>query len=323
MKYSLPIIFIISLFASACSTPILTSETWSPAPSKDRDTEILGGYWLPVAKFPVTIKRAKCVVTIDFGDATFVPDNVHHYRVAYNHDPFSADDIAVETDDAGLLKSVNASSDPQYSAVIGKVFEVAGDVAKIATLMRLNLVAGANHCDPDVDVEVTALVDPTAAHPAEAFTGLLPPDMTVKISAERAAPLAQATIRQSSGCQAGASGVCFRPPWPYTITVEVSDPTLTTTGSSRHKQQKEHQNTVDKRFASVIPDPEVIMQITLNRNGPAKTDIKLEFSHGVLTKYENNQPSTVLAWVGIPADILKGILGLAPSSGSAAGSGGE
>ena len=296
MKKGILTALVSSFLLSACTTPILTTETWSPAPSTDRDAEIVGSYWLPVAKFPVTIKRAKCVVTIDVGDATFVPDGGHHYKAVFHHNAFTADDVALGTDNSGLLQTVNASSDPQYSAK-------------------------PNYCDQNKDVNVTLPIDLTSPNADAEIRTFLPDDMTVHITATRVVALAERDANSNPGCVPGASGVCYRPAWPYKFTISVDDPTLTSEGTGKKKKDVAHQNNVTKQIASVIPDPEQIMQVRLDRNGPTKSDIKMEFNHGVLTKYENNQPSTALAWIGIPADILKGVLGLAPSSGSAAGSG--
>ncbi len=301
MKHGLVVVLATSLMLCACTKSILTTEAWSPAPSADSDDEVVGSYWLPVAKFPVTIKRTKCVVTLAVGDAIFAPDGTHHYSAVFHHNSFTADDVLLETDNAGLLQSVNASSDPQYAAVIGKVFEIAADAAKLATVSaRLDtLIAKPDRCNPDEDVDATLLVDLTSSNAANDIRAVLPDDMKVSVIPTRIVNLTGNEKRYGDDCKPGVAGICYRPAWPYEFEISIDDISVTSEGSGNKKKETEHAIKVKKIFATAIPDPEQIAQITLKRNGPTKSDIEMSFSHGVLTKYENNQPSTALAWVGI------------------------
>ncbi|HEY0301876.1 MAG TPA: hypothetical protein VGC36_11105 [Rhizomicrobium sp.] len=314
------------MLLGACTNEIVLSQKWTESPALPTNSEVVGSYWLPVAKFPVTVKRKNCELTVEIGDASFFPDPAHHYTAIFQRDAFTADDVVLETDDAGLLQSVNASSEPQQAAIVGKLFEIGANIVKVASgaagTMALTGKAPV-YCNPDEETDVTYTIDPMSASADSDLTTVLPEGIEAHVSAT---PLVATDGKAANDpCATQTSGVCYRPAWPFRIEITLEQHVLDIVKNKKGKivSRTDRTITVKRVAAAVIPNPNVIQQVTLNRNGPAKTDIKLGFSHGVLTKYENNRPSTALAVIGIPADILKGVLGHPPSSSSAGGESGD
>jgi hypothetical protein len=73
--------------------------------------------------------------------------------------------------------------------------------------------------------------------------------------------------------------------------------------------------TASVQFLFSAPDQDATYAIPMNRKAFVKFDVKLTFDHGVLTKFESNDPSQALAVLQIPANLIKDILGLETSSG--------
>ncbi len=312
-----------ALVLSACTGDIVTTERWEP--SATGPTEAVASYWLPTAKYPVTIKRKNCILAVAVGDASFFPDPRYHYLLKYNSNAFTSDDVTLGTDDAGLLQTVNASSEPQTSAIIGKVFEIAGDILKLSALVETPraLAATMPVCDAKTDVEFTYFLDPTSPADISVLQKQLGPQINVLIA--EGAPLKgeQTTAPPGPGareCLAGAksrSGVCYRALRPYSIHILLGQKIGTM--DKKTKKLAITDDFAETTVASLVPDPDHTLYVPMDRDRFTKTDIKATFTHGVLSKYQRIQPSEALAVISIPADILKGLLGLPPLSSSAAG----
>jgi len=312
------------LILGGCSTePIIQTERYPSDLKEPSRREITASYWLPQARFPLTIKRKNCEISIDLGKPEFFPDPTGgHYELRYMPDDFSNDTVSIATDESGLLSAINAESEPQAKEIFGKAFEIAGAMKNFSEQISIaELKEEVPACNSKADIDVTYALNPTAPASVQSLRDHLPKDIIVlSLTAERQGS-SPATDREARKCLPDGSeersGVCYRPAWPYDVTLALGEFVLDKKKGA--KKSDGHPVVKATTFALLAPDPEQTLYVPLNRRGPAKANIKLSFSHGMLTKYENVHTSALLAAISLPADILKSILGFSTSgSGSAA-----
>ncbi len=266
-------------------------------------TDLQGvAYWLPRDIVTLTVKRAKCDVSISLSDQKRIADPNRKYLLTYDNDPlFRQNTIAIETDSAGLLTSINSTSENQVGAIANQLIDITG------SLIKLGVVAKAAEC-PKPDFERSIVLDPTNkdwskiqdAYGDKAMFGII----TIEDPKDPLAPQdPSAEDPRCGGVDGGVSGICYRVTRAYALRVTL----------------KIDEVSVQKDFRVMAADPHRLFRIPFDPRTFAKFDVTMEFDHGVLKKFKSTDPSAVLAALQIPADVLKGLVGLdTSSSGSSA-----
>lgn len=299
-----------SLVLAGCGGPVLgTSELPKSAPADDSAQLTYG---LPIAYFPITIKRDdKCTVTASLDKPVFVRDPNWNLRLDYFHHSYTNDTLSVQTDDVGLLTAINTTSENQTLAIVDQAFAVAAQAEKIPPLLKAT-AAGPN-CTA---FSLTYIFNPLEKSQRDTLNDLIVKnegsvknvhvgDVTLVGTNEmyHGASCAQGgcSLPQPGYCLDAATNQCiyFRKMRSFVLPVVV-----------------ENANTeVDLFFQA--PDS-AIYAIAMRRDDFVKFDVKLTFDHGVLTGYTSTNPSQALAVLQIPSDLIKDIVGLDTSSSSAA-----
>jgi hypothetical protein len=297
-----------SLALTGCGGPVLGTTELPKSGTADDSAQLT--YGLPVAFFPITIKRDdKCTVTASLDKAVFVRDPNWNFRLDYFHHTYTNDSLSVQTDDVGLLTAINTTSENQTLAIVDQAFAVAAQAEKAPPIRMLTATAPA--CTA---FSLTYVFNPLEKSQRDALNDLIVKnegsvknvhvgDVTL-VGANEAyhgascAP-AGCSLPQPAFCLDAATNQCiyFRKMRSFALPVVV-----------------ENANTeVDLFFQA--PDA-TIYAIPMRRDDFVKFDVKLTFDHGVLTGYASNNPSQALAVLQIPSDLIKDIVGLNTSSSS-------
>ena len=131
-------LMIISATVGACSTsPILRSSTPTSSADPAMTYAALGYYTLPRALVPATITFPACSTeqskstnggcppaTLTVGAAIYVADSKHIYAIDAALSAYSSDNLTVEVDGDGFLKSIEANAKDETGSVIVKVADV-------------------------------------------------------------------------------------------------------------------------------------------------------------------------------------------------------
>jgi len=255
----------------------------------DRATTRSGGYYaLPRAYFPLTVTRAAGKLTVTMDTPTYVPDPTRVYAIDYLNDGSSSDALTVQTDSQGLLMAVETTSKDQTGEIGKKFVELALAAAKVAVdafVPEITTVEPAKRkC---VDASATYFFDPaqTTIEAAALTDSLESLCVTVAIASMPGWPGPQ----QGGGGKPASGGIVFPPARPYGVTVH------------------DVKGGVDYRFIAVAPDPDHAISIDLKRRSPAKLDVKLTFTNGMLTKFQSTDESRAVALLQIPIDILTAV----------------
>lgn len=296
---SMAIVFVIATVLSGCSSSLIETAALPAS-----NSPVVAYYALPRALYPLKIVRKQCELSVSLEKATYVPEPT---RFAINYKPtdFSHDTLTVQTDASGLLMAVNGTSESQVGAIVGAVADLAVKAGTLATIDK----SRTPNC-PDSDFDISFLVDP-----AQDGGGL-------DALATRLSKLG-VTLKnwQLSNSTLGTTlPVKPLPDYAHPQALNVTNgiwyhPAVSTKIDLEFKYAKA---TLDRQFEVVGPERTRFYFIPFQRRGVAKLDIKLEFDHGMLTKYSSDDTSQLLAAIQLPADIVKSILGLSTSSSGSA-----
>ncbi|MFZ1990474.1 MAG: hypothetical protein WAW96_11970 [Alphaproteobacteria bacterium] len=297
-------------------------------PDKTHPTaQVIAYYALPRAYYPLKISLKKCELSVSVDPATFLPEP-SRYVIQYSRHDFTHDKLTIETDASGLLRSINSESAGETAALIGAPLELAAKVLSPALAVASKAVAGrqgevpTGGCPKDFDL--TYQFDPAVDQETEQarIQSNLPvegsePEITIKIrkSVTLGEDLQSKTLdedvqsklarphplEQYEAPTGATKGVWYRPAiasrFKFNFTISKGEP-----------------NTIERDFVLAYPDPDRAFFIPFKKRGLAKLDVSLTFDHGMLTKYESDDQSQVLAVLQLPGDLVKSILGLSTSS---------
>lgn len=324
---------------TGCTSAIVETE---PLPAPGSTVEIVkGSYQLPRGLVPVTIKRAKCALSVVIGAPSVHPAGPK-YRIAYNHDILYDDTVSVETK-GGLLAGINSISVNQTPAVIAGGIGLAGEVAKLLestitapSLIKSETPSGGALVQVCPDVEITRFADPFLLENPTGTVMIVDPvlasaNIDVSLS-ESQNPIAHEFVDRSPPILApdcldlqghmelSRSGVCYRPvteKWIEAVAVDrvqfVEKACLESKAEDAAKEcavKLEEKRTVVSEQIVSLPDINRLYYIPLDRKHLTKFDVKLTFDRGMLTKFESTDPSEALAALSVPSTIVRAILGL-------------
>ena len=291
-----------ALTLAGCGGPVLgTTDLSQSAPGKFATPLTYG---LPVAYFPITIRRdAGCNLTASLDKPVFARDPKWNLRLDYFHHGYTNDSLSFQTDDVGLLTAINTTSENQTLAAVDQAFAVAAQAGK---LFALSAPKTGKTCTA---FNVTYVFNPLEASQRAALNALLDANDGADKVAVGDVTLAGTTEKYDG--DACAAGGCVLPQPDYCI---AADKTTNQCIYFRRMRSfvlpvldKDSNTRVDLTFQA--PDA-AIYAIPMRRADFVKFDVKLSFDHGVLTGYSSNNPSQVVAVLQIPSDLIKDIVGL-------------
>ncbi|MDE1985984.1 MAG: lipoprotein [Alphaproteobacteria bacterium] len=295
-----------ALTLAGCGGPVLgTTDLSKSAPGKF-STPLT--YGLPVAYFPITIKRdASCNLTASLDKPVFARDPNWNLRLDYFHHGYTNDTLTFQTDDVGLLTAINTTSENQTLAAIDQAFAVAAQAGK---LFALAAPKTGKSCTA---FNITYVFNPLEASQRAALNALL--DANDGDDKVAVGDVTLAGTAENYAGDACAAGGCTLPLPDYCL---AADKTTNQCVYFRRMRSfvlpvldKDSNTHVDLTFQA--PDA-AIYAIPMRRADFVKFDVKLTFDHGVLTGYTSSDPSQVLAVLQIPSDLIKDIVGLNSSS---------
>lgn len=223
-------------------------------------------------------------LTLTVDNVRYIPDCDFQYTVNLNHDIFHSDKVAVEIDPATkLLKGVNATLKDETPQIIRKIANAPVDVINAANAAQKT---------PTDYFEIKHDVDPTDKRSVEIFNAHLAGlKRDIRL---RTRPLVQLPHppREKAHCR---EDLCFRTAMPYVVELATEDG-----GSPRVISQK----------IVVVPNPYLVASVPVTRAAFVEKKVILDFKDGMLVKSDIDNPSEVLAFVGIPIDVAKAIVAI-------------
>jgi hypothetical protein len=313
---------------AGCGGPVLGTMDASQPPDKDYSTQLT--YVLPVAYFPITIKRDNnCNLTASLDKPVFARDPEWNLRLNYYHHGYTNDTLSFQTDDVGLLAAINTTSENQSLSIINQAFtDTTGWMTLSLPLFKVPV--SPPQCSP---FSVTEILNPLVWYERDNLEESLTKgdkknedndvsNVTLSepyiVGRKRGLGLGSFIVGGNGPCD---DGLCVSP---------LSKNALCTDRDSNADQciyfrrmQTFAWRIADRKSRTDIiltfqaPDT-AIYAIPMRRNDFVKFDVRLTFSHGVLTGYTSNDPSKMLAVLQIPSDLIKGIVGLDTSSSNVA-----
>jgi hypothetical protein len=312
---------LISLLASSCGGVVLSSK---PLATPTDDPAFLN-YGLPRAKLVLAVKQSLnkttdfCDLSVTSEKLVFVrdPDPKFNYRLIQHNEWFTSDTLTVETDGAGLLKAINATSENKAVDILRQGLDLSTQVVKATDVKG----PGASPC------------------PSESFNYVLDPENDLGPDSELNKALGRfklrATIRpletvsdavkECDGCridETRGDGIYYRVLRSYSLDVETFDVGTEEAGQAAVCALAPANCKIKMRTLTSIvfaaPDAKRTYFMPLRRKWFVKFDAKLTFDRGVLTKFESANPSQALAALQLPGDVIKSILGLSTATSSSA-----
>jgi hypothetical protein len=323
------VLLVAAIALGGCGGPVIGSQPDTTSPTAGSAPNAFPGndyrlptYGLPIAYFPITIKRDdKCVLTASLDKPVYARDPGKNYTLAYYHHSYTDDSLTVQTDDVGLLMGINTTSENQQLAIVDQTVALAAQVARLTAQLNVHLpLARLNGPAPKVNVapppptcaafSLTYVFDPLNARGSvgvDALNVLLKPakahvEPAQIIGAGMGGAKDDTTFCTARDAEAGQC-VYFRVTRTYALSVE-DDQDATNHGITLLLQ---------------APDPDHDYAIPLRRKDFVKFDVKLTFDHGVLTSFASNDPSQLLAVLAIPSDLIKDVLGFGTSGSGSSG----
>jgi hypothetical protein len=250
-------------------------------------------YALPRGIVPLSLARDKCALTLTPPPKIdYVPDPQAQYRLRLDHHAFAKDTLIVETDPAGLLKTVNGTADDQFPQVLEGLVQLVGVFQGAAPKAPL-ASADKSPCEAMDFAAIKMSVDPTIdgnAVPGAAGEGLHV--LGIKITAEPLDPVQSGVGGPVPNCM---EVVCFRPARAYIIKVRQEHPLL---------------QTVEHRLLVTAPDPTIVLGVKLERQPFVSANVTLGFQNGMLTSYQTTKHSEVVSALQLPLNVGAAIIGV-------------
>jgi hypothetical protein len=235
-------------------------------------------YFLPRGKIRIVGSNEKS----DSGNPAFKitttrvigPDRSNPCFLIYHRSLFHDDDFTLEVDEAGLLKTVNATSTDQSPAIIESLTDTVVNVLKLAAQAVERKAAPT----PRPFVYTFDPLNPKERNDAVSF---LASEMGIKMTVET-----EETKNVNPAPIVSNDGVQYHPPLVVTLRFSIG--------------------TDSNDFAShILPNPAVTRCLSLRRASLVKQDTQLTFANGMPTRVKFTRPSQALAAVQIPQKIVK------------------
>jgi hypothetical protein len=284
------------------------------APTPIDTTSRTAFYALPKALVPVTVTYAACSLdpcpepSITVGDYVYVPDGNHVYSIDTDFSAASHDTVVVELTKGGLLSKITTTADDATGLLITKTVELIAKILQAGAAltppgsMMEKARARPERDKPYPELKLTDTLDVFDENSLRTFNTRLS-TLAWRHSKEDAsianvrlldAPLTPMYAKNKDArC---AEGICFRPPLPYTLSLEW--------GRAGMGKEVIQQTTV------LLPNQAPILNINLSRTPFVKRVSSLEFNDGMLSKVNVDKPSEALAALSVPVDALTAIIAI-------------
>lgn len=277
-----------NLFVAACNAPVVQSLPFSQV------SPVTSGvvYSLPRGLVRVTVSRDDKGKYSYSASPVIVPDS--RYRYTLNFLPHSAyyDALDITVDGSGLLSSSKIVTEDKSADIIKEVGAIKDDLREIAK------VAPVTDAPPKVPFSLTQLVDPFDQKSLAQFNTALKDSSGSALALVFSLDASLTSTRPSdldnpkqSVCD---QGFCVRVP----IAVFMAF--------------KDHAKGGVVLFSDsmLLPDPSTLVEVDVRRGPCVKKATDLKFTSGMLTTNNLDKPSEILGCLGVPAQIVKSILGV-------------
>lgn len=278
---------------SACSRPVLQSSVTTQPVDQNITQPDTMGYFLPKGLIrmqlkPDPLKPNDLQLTTS---VRYIQDPGYFFTLKYLPMTTFDDNIDVKLTEQGFLDAILVTTTDKKREIVGKVIEIAKEIAKIATFPgAVKKIEDKKKKVPNIDVEF----DPDLFLNAERGTErriledrFFKP-YNIKVQLKRTFPHGRFT-KQGPTDQ---KGIYYRPLLPYELSVEYEA------------------EAIYKNETILLPNEAPIMAIDLTRGAFIKKAMTLNFKNGILTQITVDKPSEVLAALDIPLDIAKAIVSL-------------
>jgi len=283
--------------AACASGPVVRSAAFAtaaneiPGPAEPR---LAGYYALPLAYYSLTIERDKDgVLNAAIAEAPlYLPDRSRTYAVRYLTGGWSADQITVETDGLGLLKSVAPKSTDATGAIILKAIELASTVGQAAVARERSLLGLRRQppCGAAGPFKRQYWINPAELEAAQ--IAQIKRETCFAVSSTPIGGVA-AAADPTARVQGGAvDGILYRPAVPFRVVAADAE------------------RGVSREFLVLAPDAAVTLVARLDRKAITGLNTTLTFANGMLTKFESTDPNQAVAALQIPIDALKAIVAI-------------
>jgi hypothetical protein len=243
------------------------------------------GYFLPKGVIRLSIKESTGALTLTI-ETKYIPDPNHFYTLNYRPNAGYDDDINITLDANGMLSDINVTTTDKSVAIVGKLLEIAKEVAKIPLALPIKGKAEAfplidTIIDPDIfldhdQTKIDKLITELSPYIDKIY--LTPQDQGV------------AKIEEPSP----QNGIYYRPLLPYELTLIGKKPSFDFT----------------KKEIIYLPNRSPILSLDVRRGPFIQKVSHLKFTNGILTEIHITKPSEVLAALDIPLSIVKAIISL-------------
>lgn len=242
-------------------------------------------YYLPkgIVNLQISHSAAGFALALASPSVDLLPDPDHNYFLRYSPNAFTNDQIQVSFSPQGFLKHIKTSIEDQRGEFINKVTELATSIAKVAvpvgTRSLNERIIHSGPLDPFNQEEMSELLTNMKTVDDEAVLEIKELITTQTESGERG---------QS---EEGGLGIYYRPMSTFSLNI----------GGK----------TGVKKTLLRLPHPEKVHFIKIPIASWVKTDVEIQFDQGGYPQSIHiSKPSSALAMIQIPIDILAAILRL-------------
>jgi hypothetical protein len=252
-------------------------------------------YALPRGAITISIRSDEKGIVIQSPEVKYYPDVNARFAAEWLEQSYAQDHFTFQIGSDGLLTSTSAINKDETAAIVGRVMEIAAEVAKGTAAFT----GDQKKEDPCKKLSATVQIDPFKPGSLEGAQKALSPCYYITIT-----NLDDTIIQPISTDQVAriarecANGVCARLTIPIMITI---------------KGRSADTELIRGQYIVVLPDPNTIAGYDINRGPCIQRQTDFTFSNGMLTKVDLQKESEILGCLAIPLSLAKAV-GSIPSS---------
>ncbi len=270
-----PVVVTTCFLQVACSSNVIYRTNNAPD-AKSRS------YFLPKGEVVLTIERKEDNAAIEIeATSNIIPDSTKSLYLHREHSIWYEDKYVVETDQYGLLNSINFTADFKGDEILKKTGELAAAATKLAIASMT--AKKSDLCSTEKFKKIEIRIDPYV----DSYDKInKTPALQDKCISVHYSNLDYPVKAQPIGSY---DSILYRTLTNFPITVIFDN----------NKQKK--------TLILTLPNTSRIEQISLNRGYFVDRDTKLTFIKGILTKDESTYPSEALGFISLPLELVNGI----------------
>jgi hypothetical protein len=276
------------LVFSACTRAVIQSSA-TPSPVNQNITQSdTMGYFLPKGLIRVQLKPKGSDLELTTS-VRYIQDPNYFFTWQYLPMTTFDDAITVKLTEQGFLDTVDVATTDRTREIVGKVIEIAKEIAKITAFPgAVAQIKAKEKKIPNIDVEFDPdlFLNSDRKEERKRFEDRFFTPYGIQVELQRTFP-GGASPKQGPVDQ---RGIYYRPLLPYELSFSFKDFDLY------------------KNETVSLPNEAPIMAIDITRAPFIKKAMVLNFSNGILTQIKVDKPSEVLAALDIPLDILKAVV---------------